>query len=47
MAGIQESKTKTGGESLVEQMVKQAGKVAEMIGNPFVFLLDAYFFGSG
>jgi hypothetical protein len=44
MAGIQESKRKTGGESLVEQMVKQAGKVAEMMGKPGILLLDAYFF---
>jgi hypothetical protein len=44
MAGIQESKTKSGGESLVEQMVRQAGKVVEMMGKPAVLLLDAYFF---
>jgi hypothetical protein len=44
MAGIQESKAKTGGESLVVQMVKQAGKVVEMMGKPAVLLLDAYFF---
>jgi hypothetical protein len=44
MAGIQESKTKTGGESLVEQMVRQAGKVVEMMGKPAVLLLDAFFF---
>jgi hypothetical protein len=44
MAGIQESKTRTGGESLVEQMVKQAGKAAEMTGKPAVLLLDAFFF---
>jgi hypothetical protein len=44
MAGIQESKSKTGGESLVEQMVRQAGKAAEMMGKPAVLLLDAYFF---
>jgi hypothetical protein len=44
MAEIQESKTKTGGESLVEQMVKQAGKVVEMMGKPAILLLDAYFF---
>jgi hypothetical protein len=44
MAGIQESKIKTGGESLVEQMVGQAGKVVEMMGKPAILLLDAYFF---
>jgi hypothetical protein len=44
MAGIQESKTKTGGESLVVQMVRQAGNVVEMMGKPAVVLLDAYFF---
>jgi hypothetical protein len=44
MAGIQESKVKTGGESLIVQTVKQAGKVVEMIGNPAILLLDAYFF---
>jgi hypothetical protein len=44
MGGIQESGSKTGGESLVEQMVKQAGKVVEMMGKPAVLLLDAYFF---
>jgi hypothetical protein len=44
MAGIQESKAKTGGESLIVQMVKQAGKVVEMMGKPAVLLLDAYFF---
>jgi hypothetical protein len=44
MAGIQESKTKTGGESLIVQMVRQAGKVVEMMGKPAVLLLDAYFF---
>jgi hypothetical protein len=44
MAGIQESKRRTGGESLVEQMVKQGGKVAEMMGKPGLMLLDAYFF---
>jgi hypothetical protein len=44
MAGIQESRTKTGGESLIVQMVKQAGKVAELMGKPAVVLLDAFFF---
>jgi hypothetical protein len=44
MAGIHESRTKTGGESLVVQMVNQAGKVVEMMGKPAVLLLDAYFF---
>jgi hypothetical protein len=44
MAGVQESKTKTGGESLVVQMVKQAGKAAEMMGKPAILLLDAFFF---
>jgi hypothetical protein len=44
MAGLQESKTKTGGESLVEQMVKQAGKVVNMMGKPAILLLDAFFF---
>jgi hypothetical protein len=44
MAGIQESKAKTGGESLIVQMVKQAGKVVEMMGKPAVLLLDAFFF---
>ncbi|MHB9293453.1 hypothetical protein Holit_02575 [Hollandina sp. SP2] len=43
MAGIQESKAKTGGESLVEQIVKQAGKVVEMMGKPTILLLDACF----
>jgi hypothetical protein len=41
MAGIQESKAKTGGESLVEQVVRQAEKVVEIMGNR---LLDALFF---
>jgi hypothetical protein len=44
MAGIQESRAKTGGESLIVQTVKQAGKVVEMMGKPAVLLLDAYFF---
>jgi hypothetical protein len=44
MAGLQESKTKTGGESLVEQIVKQAGNVVEMMGKPAILLLDAFFF---
>jgi hypothetical protein len=44
MAGLQESGVKTGGESLIVQMVRQAGKVAEMMGKPAVLLLDAYFF---
>jgi hypothetical protein len=44
MGGIQESGRKTGGESLVEQMVKEAGKVVGMMGKPAVLLLDAYFF---
>jgi hypothetical protein len=44
MGGIQESKAKTGGESLIVQTVKQAGKVVEMMGKPAVLLLDAYFF---
>jgi hypothetical protein len=44
MAGIQESKTKTGGESLVVQMVRQAGKVVEMMGKPAILRLAAYFF---
>jgi hypothetical protein len=44
MGRIQESKAKSGGESLVEQMVRQAGKVVEMMGKPAILLLDAYFF---
>jgi hypothetical protein len=44
MAGIQESKTKAGGESLIVRMVKEAGKVVEMMGKPAILLLDAYFF---
>jgi hypothetical protein len=44
MAGIQESKTKTGGESLIVQMVRQAGKGVEMMGKPAVLLPDACFF---
>jgi hypothetical protein len=44
MARIQESKAKTGGESLVEQMVKEGGKVVGMMGKPALLLLDAYFF---
>jgi hypothetical protein len=44
MAGIQESKKKSGGESLIVQTVRQAGKVVEMMGEPAVLLLDAYFF---
>jgi hypothetical protein len=44
LAEIQESGTKTGGESLVEQMVRLGGKAAEMMGKPAVLLLDAYFF---
>jgi hypothetical protein len=44
MAGIQESKAKTGGESLIVQIVRQAGKVVEMTGKPAVLLLDAFFF---
>jgi hypothetical protein len=44
MAGIQESKAKTGGESLIVQTVKQAGKVVEMMGKPAILLLDAFFF---
>jgi hypothetical protein len=44
MAGIQESKTRTGGESLVVQMVREAGKVVEMMGKPAVLLLGVFFF---
>jgi hypothetical protein len=44
MAGIQESKAKTGGESLIVRMVRQAGKVVEMMRKPAVLLLDAFFF---
>jgi hypothetical protein len=44
MAGIQESRKRTGGESLIVQMVKQAGKVVETMGEPALLLLDAYFF---
>jgi hypothetical protein len=44
MAEIQESKAKTGGESLIVQMVKQAGKVVETMGKPAVLLLDTFFF---
>jgi hypothetical protein len=46
MAGIQESKAKTGGESLIVQTVKQAGKVVEMMGKLAILLLDAYFFST-
>jgi hypothetical protein len=44
MAGMQESRAKTGGESLIVQTVKQAGRVVEMMGKPAVLLLDAFFF---
>jgi hypothetical protein len=44
MGGIQESRRKTGGESLIVQTVKQAGSVIETMGKPAVLLLDAYFF---
>ncbi|MDR2783899.1 MAG: transposase [Treponema sp.] len=44
MAGIQDSKAKAGGESLIVQTVKQAGKVVEMMGKPAILLLDAFFF---
>jgi hypothetical protein len=44
MAGIHESKAKTGGESLIVQMVRQAGNVVEMVGKPAILLVDAYFF---
>ena len=40
---LQESKTKTGGESLVEQMVALAGKVAAAAEKPVIAVLDAYF----
>jgi len=43
MAEIQESKTKTGGDSLVVQMIKLVGKVAEVAGKPVIAVLDAYF----
>jgi hypothetical protein len=46
MAGIQESRAKTGGASLVEQMTTQGGKVVEMMGKPAVLLLDAFFFST-
>ncbi|MDR2445893.1 MAG: hypothetical protein LBD58_01165 [Treponema sp.] len=39
MAGIQESKAKTGGEILAVQMARQG----EMAGKPGVLLLDAFF----
>ena len=44
MAGIQESRTKTGGKRMVVRMVKQAGNVVEMMGKPAVVLRDAFFF---
>jgi hypothetical protein len=40
MGRIQES----GGESLVVQMVREAGNVVEMLGKPAIVLLDAFFF---
>ncbi|MDR1220413.1 MAG: hypothetical protein LBK73_12500 [Treponema sp.] len=44
MTGIQESKTKARGESLVEQMVRQAGKVVEMMEKPAILLPGICFF---
>lgn len=43
MAEIQESKAKTGGDSLIVQMINLAGKVAETSGKPLIVVLDAYF----
>lgn len=43
MAELQESKTKTGGDSLVVQMIKLAGKASVATGKPVIAVLDAYF----
>jgi hypothetical protein len=43
-AELQESAVKTGGESIIVQMVNCAGKVAETFGKPAIILLDAYFY---
>ena len=42
MSEIQESSTKTGGESLVVQMVNQGGEVAHALKKPAILVLDAY-----
>jgi hypothetical protein len=44
MAGIQENKTNSGGESVIVQMVREAGKTVEMMEKPAILLLDAFFF---
>ena len=43
MAEIQESKIKTGGPSLVEQMVECGGRQSEAMKKPVTLVLDAYF----
>jgi hypothetical protein len=43
VSGMQESKTKTGKDSLVEQMVNQAGSVLPYIDKPGLLVLDAYY----
>lgn len=43
MAEIQESKAKTGGDSLIQQMIQLAGKCASAAGTSAIVVLDAYF----
>lgn len=42
-AEIQESKTKTGKESLIELMIQQGGNVLETLEKPVLLVLDAYY----
>lgn len=42
-AAIQESKTKTGKDSLIEQMVDQGGSILPELGQKAILVLDAYF----
>jgi hypothetical protein len=44
MAGMHESKTQNGGESIVEQMGRMMGKVAQNAQKPAIGVCDAYFF---
>jgi hypothetical protein len=43
MTELQASGTKSGGESLIVQMVNLAGKAASELNNPAIVVLDAYF----